>query len=89
LLILNRTDATINNYKKIIIIKTKIIGIVNATNIPKQPLETILPIFCCLPLLVNGIPIFREMFDFAVDIPVALFQENPPLFIIIFSLIKH
>jgi hypothetical protein len=71
--------------RQLTIIKTIIIGIVNATIVTEQPFETILPIFCCLPLLVNGIPIFREMFDFALDIPVALFQENPPLFILIFS----
>lgn len=57
-------------------------GIVTATlKIPKQPFVTILPIFRSLPLLVNGIPILREIFDFTRDIPIKRFHENPPLFI--------
>ena len=63
----------------------KAIGIImRAIKTPKHPLEAVRPTFCCLPLLVNGTPIFLEMFDFAPEIPVALFQEKPPLPIIVF-----
>ncbi len=59
-------------------------GIVSSMiTVPKHPLETVRPIFCCLPLFVKGTPIFLEMFDLVPEIPVALFQEKPPLFIII------
>lgn len=48
-------------------------------SITKQPLpETIFPIFLWRPLLVRGTPILREIRDFAADIPIALFHENPP-----------
>lgn len=49
-----------------------------------HPLEAARPIFCCLPLLVKGTPIFLEMFDFAAEIPIALFQEKPPLPMVVF-----
>ena len=39
---------------------------------------TILPIFRWRPLFVNGIPIDLEMLAFLLEIPVALFNENPP-----------
>jgi len=35
----------------------------------------------CLPDLVSGTPIFRDIRDFAADIPRSRFQEKPPLFI--------
>ena len=49
--------------------------------IAQPPPVTILPTFLCLPLFVSGIPVVLDTFDFALVIPVALFQENPPLFI--------
>lgn len=56
---------------------TNVIGIImRAIKIPKHPSETVRPIFCCLPLLVNGTPIFLEMFDFEPEIPDTLFQEK-------------
>jgi hypothetical protein len=36
----------------------------------------------CRPDLVKGMPIFRLIFDLAWEIPMSLFQENPPLFIV-------
>ncbi len=43
----------------------------------KQPPPVIiLPIFWCLPDLVNGIPVFLEICLFKFDIPVALFHEK-------------
>jgi len=48
------------------------------------PPVTILPIFLCLPLLVRGIPIERDIFDFAEEIPINRFHEKPPLFIFVF-----
>ncbi len=42
------------------------------------PPVTILPIFRCRPLLVNGIPIEREILDLAAEIPTNLFHEKPP-----------
>ena len=64
---------------------TNVIGIImRAIKIPKHPSELVRPTFCCLPLLVNGTPIFLEMFDFAPEIPVALFQEKVPLPMIFF-----
>jgi len=50
------------------------------------PPVTILPIFLCLPLLVNGIPIDREILDLAAETPMNRFHENPPLFILSFLL---
>ena len=47
----------------------------------QPPPVTILPIFLCLPLLVNGIPMDREILDFVLEIPINRFHENPPLFI--------
>ena len=44
------------------------------------PPVIILPIFRCLPLFVNGIPVAREIFVLNLVMPVARFQENPPLF---------
>lgn len=40
----------------------------------KHPI--ILPTFLCRPCLVNGIPIFLEIFCFIDEIPKALFQEK-------------
>ena len=37
-----------------------------------------------ISLAHNGTPILRETLDFAAEIPDSLFQENPPLFIIVF-----
>jgi len=45
------------------------------------PLVTILPTLRCRPLLVSGIPVVRDIFDFAFVTPIARFHENPPLFI--------
>lgn len=42
------------------------------------------PTFRCLPDFVKGIPILREIFCFARVIPKALFQLNPPKFILPF-----
>lgn len=36
------------------------------------------PIFRCLPDRVQGTPVALEIRDFAVDMPTALFHENPP-----------
>lgn len=36
----------------------------------------ILPIFRCLPERLSGIPVARENFCFACDIPTARFHEN-------------
>lgn len=43
----------------------------------RQPV--IAPIFLCLPERVKGTPSALLTFDFAPDIPVARFQEKPPL----------
>ena len=40
------------------------------------------PILRCLPDLVRGIPIDRDIFALKADIPKNLFHEKPPLFII-------
>ena len=48
------------------------------------PPVTIFPIFRCLPLLVKGIPVFREIFCFTRVTPTARFQEKPPRFGMIF-----
>jgi hypothetical protein len=43
------------------------------------------PNFLCLPCLVEGIPVAREILPFTADIPVALFQEKDvPNFLPIF-----
>jgi hypothetical protein len=44
------------------------------------------PNFLCLPLLVKGIPVFRDILCFARVIPRNRFQENPPLLGIVASL---
>lgn len=49
---------------------------------PRQPLVTTLPIFWLRPLLVKGMPVLREMFDFTRVMPTNRFHENPPLFIV-------
>ncbi len=62
-----------------------------ATGIPSQkaaitrqpPPLTILPSFLSRPLLVNGIPIDREILALAAETPKNLFQENPPRFIFV------
>lgn len=44
------------------------------------PPVTILPIFCWRPLLVNGMPMDRDILLLAAEIPTNLRQENPPQF---------
>ena len=44
------------------------------------PPVTALPTLRCRPLLLSGIPVFREILDFARVTPTARFQEKPPLF---------
>jgi len=51
------------------------------TNIVLYPI--IFPILRCRPDLVKGTPIFREILDFAAEMPTALFHEKPPLFAIV------
>ena len=41
------------------------------------------PILRCRPDLVNGMPICRLILALAWEIPRNLFQENPPLFMIV------
>lgn len=36
------------------------------------------PTFRCLPDLLHGIPVARLIRDFAAEMPVSLFHENPP-----------
>lgn len=36
------------------------------------------PSFLCLPERVRGMPIDRDILDFAAEIPNNRFQENPP-----------
>ena len=44
-----------------------------------QPFVIAAPNFRCLPLLVNGIPVFLDIFCFTLVIPTKRFHENPPL----------
>jgi len=46
------------------------------------PPVTIFPTLRCRPLLVQGIPVARDIRDFARVIPVARFHEKPPLFML-------
>ena len=45
------------------------------------------PSFRCLPDLVKGMPIFREIFALRAEIPISRFHENPPRFINLFLLL--
>ena len=56
----------------------KSIGSSIVTRHPLPPV-TIFPIFLCLPDFVSGMPVFLEIFCFALVIPVARFQESPHL----------
>ena len=51
-----------------------------AVGIKQPPPVTILPIFLWRPDFVKGIPVALLIFRFALVTPMALFQENPPLF---------
>ena len=61
----------------------RIVGIaIPSPNRTRQPPPvTILPIFLSRPLLVSGMPMVREILDFAAEIPKNRFQEKPPKFI--------
>ena len=41
------------------------------------------PILRCRPDLVKGMPIFRLILALAWEIPRSLFQEKPPLFMVV------
>lgn len=45
------------------------------------PPVTIFPIFLCLPLFVNGMPVFLDIPALDDEYLDSLFIENPPLFI--------
>jgi hypothetical protein len=49
----------------------------------QPPPVIILPIFCCLPLRVSGMPIDRESLDLAADTLVNRLHENPLQFILV------
>jgi len=53
----------------------------------RQPMAA--PNLRCRPDLVNGMPIFRLIFALAWEIPRSLFQENPPLFMIVECLMER
>ena len=50
-------------------------------NTTHPPRVIIRPIFWSLPLLVNEMPILRDILALAAEIPTNLFHEKPPLFI--------